>query len=411
MKDLVNKAYIQAIKTKGLRNIEDLNLTFYNDSHRHIIITGDNGVGKTTFVNELYNSLIFYKETTFSLPNQAFRHLIKDLPDKKLSNIQNLEEILKNRFLKESIEKFCAKTIVLPDCVQTAEFAALTSSNEFLVLYFDARRSQQFITPEGPKKIPSTAGSKQFIQSMVNLQTQASYANLKKDFDKVKRIEEWFKRLKDSLAVLLGHDEFELEFLDEEFNFVIKEKNKEPYYFTQLSDGYSAIISMVAEIMLRMSTGPLPIYDKPGIVIIDEIETHLHVSLQRKIFPFLIKLFPNIQFVITTHSPFILTSISNSVIYDLGNKEMYEDFSNYSYSNIIEGYFDSSSYSSILLNRLEKATEYLSKDEMTENEKQYVLDLDSDIEKLKTHTIPSELVGQWLNVKLKYFDKLNGQLS
>ena len=47
-------------------------------------------------------------------------------------------------------------------------------------------------------------------------------------------------------------------------------------------------------------------YDLQGIVLIDEIETHLHVELQKKILPFLTNFFPNIQFVITTHSPFIL---------------------------------------------------------------------------------------------------------
>ncbi len=46
-------------------------------------------------------------------------------------------------------------------------------------------------------------------------------------------------------------------------------------------------------------------YDAEGLVLIDEIETHLHLSLQKKIMDFLCKMFPNIQFVVTTHSPFI----------------------------------------------------------------------------------------------------------
>lgn len=56
-----------------------------------------------------------------------------------------------------------------------------------------------------------------------------------------------------------------------------------------------------------------------GVVLIDEIETHLHLALQRKIMPILIHLFPNIQFIVTTHSPFILNFINNTVIYDLAH--------------------------------------------------------------------------------------------
>lgn len=58
-------------------------------------------------------------------------------------------------------------------------------------------------------------------------------------------------------------------------------------------------------------------YNAQGIVLIDELETHLHIELQKKILPFLTKFFPNIQFIVTTHSPYILNSISNAKAYDL----------------------------------------------------------------------------------------------
>lgn len=51
--------------------------------------------------------------------------------------------------------------------------------------------------------------------------------------------------------------------------------------------------------------------------MIDELETHLHVSLQKKILPFLTEFFPNLQFIVTTLSPFILNSIEDVVVYDL----------------------------------------------------------------------------------------------
>ena len=75
--------------------------------------------------------------------------------------------------------------------------------------------------------------------------------------------------------------------------------------------------------------------------MIDEIEAHLHLELQKKIMPILTGIFPNIQFIVTTHSPFILNSIENTVIYDLANHMLVntpEGLSNIPYDGIVEGY-------------------------------------------------------------------------
>ena len=72
-----------------------------------------------------------------------------------------------------------------------------------------------------------------------------------------------------------------------------------------------------------------------GIVVIDEIDLHLHSDLQRKVLPRLIKLFPKVQFIITTHSPLFLLGMRDTFSndgYDIfemptGNKITAEDFS------------------------------------------------------------------------------------
>jgi hypothetical protein len=86
-------------------------------------------------------------------------------------------------------------------------------------------------------------------------------------------------------------------------------------------------------------------YDMPGIVLIDEIETHLHVELQKRVLPFLIEMFPKMQFIVSTHSPFVITSVSDAVVYDLEKQQRLEDLSAYSYDGIIEYYFNSDKYS------------------------------------------------------------------
>lgn len=91
-----------------------------------------------------------------------------------------------------------------------------------------------------------------------------------------------------------------------------------------------------------------------GIVLIDELETHLHIELQKKILPFLTEFFPNIQFIVTTHSPYILNSISNAKAYDLEKHVELENLAAFSSDELAEGYFEADEYSDTLKEELER---------------------------------------------------------
>ena len=84
--------------------------------------------------------------------------------------------------------------------------------------------------------------------------------------------------------------------------------------FNYLSDGYRNMVAMVADIAHRASRLN-PHFDSEsakktqGIVLIDEIDLHLHPKWQRRVVDDLQEAFPNIQFVATTHSPFIIQSL------------------------------------------------------------------------------------------------------
>lgn len=81
--------------------------------------------------------------------------------------------------------------------------------------------------------------------------------------------------------------------------------------------------------------------NNPLIILIDEPEIHLHVALQKRILPYLEKCFPNAQFIVATHSPFIITSLKNATLFNLDNGEtLNDDLTHYSYKNIIEEWFD-----------------------------------------------------------------------
>lgn len=96
--------------------------------------------------------------------------------------------------------------------------------------------------------------------------------------------------------------------------------------FDNMSDGFKAIISIVAEIAYRCIElngflGKDAIVKTPGVVIIDEVDLYLHPRWQRHILADLQAAFPLIQFIVSSHSPFIIQSVENKNIITLdGNK-------------------------------------------------------------------------------------------
>ena len=107
--------------------------------------------------------------------------------------------------------------------------------------------------------------------------------------------------------------------------FVTPNGEKEKLQFRQLSDGYRNIIGMVADIAYRCiklnpHLGENAVKETPGIVLIDELDLHLHPNWQRRIVEDLKNTFPGIQFVATTHSPFIIQSLKEDELRNLDRK-------------------------------------------------------------------------------------------
>ena len=88
----------------------------------------------------------------------------------------------------------------------------------------------------------------------------------------------------------------------------------------QLSGGWRIMLALAADLAWRMAQGN-PHLDDPlaseAIVLIDEIELHLHPSWQQRVLPDLARTFPNTQFVVSTHSPQVLTSVRPDCIVEL----------------------------------------------------------------------------------------------
>jgi len=111
--------------------------------------------------------------------------------------------------------------------------------------------------------------------------------------------------------------------------------------FRMLSDGFRNMFGMVADIAYRAAVlnpqlGRDAAQQTPGIVLIDEIDLHLHPKWQRRVVDDLKKTFPNIQFVATTHSPFIIQSLREGELINLDKPTATEEYENKSIEDITE---------------------------------------------------------------------------
>ncbi len=135
-------------------------------------------------------------------------------------------------------------------------------------------------------------------------------------------------------------------------------KNGEPFQISLLSDGYRSILSMTFELIRLMTNiyGPNLVFEKiregemiidlPGVVLIDEIDVHLHPSWQLRIGEWFLKYFPKIQFIVTTHSPLICRASEKGSIWHLkadnsdGDSPRVSklDYDRLVYGNILDAY-------------------------------------------------------------------------
>lgn len=90
------------------------------------------------------------------------------------------------------------------------------------------------------------------------------------------------------------------------------EKKGERLTVNQLSDGEKCLMAMVGDMARRLAIAN-PLLDSPlegeGVILIDEIDLHLHPMWQRMVIPRLLEVFPHCQFLISTHSPHVITHV------------------------------------------------------------------------------------------------------
>lgn len=111
-------------------------------------------------------------------------------------------------------------------------------------------------------------------------------------------------------------------------NFESADGSLQKFAMDEMSDGYKNTLSMIGDIAYRMAVlnpmlGEKVLEETPGVILIDEIDLHLHPQWQQTIISDLISIFPKIQFIVSSHAPAVINSVSREQIRILDNGEIY----------------------------------------------------------------------------------------
>jgi hypothetical protein len=353
--------FITAIHINHVRHLKDIDIPLSSEKRQHLILTGRNGSGKTSVLDALKLYLMLYpcNEYEMNFYSQFFsknpplinHRIIKNLTLPPVPNMMVSEDLLPDPLPR--------KTGILVDfSTSTSTLQSEINAGNFIIAYYDAEREFsaenigyiENITLKDSYRIDEHPGQ-DFVKYLVSLKTKEALYRISNQNEKATEIEDWFRKIENTLRKIFSDPHLMLNFDIENLAFYISETGKEPFSFDTLASGYAAVLDIVADLIIRMGKNYRGRFDVPGIVLIDEVDAHLHLSLQKDILPLLTGLFPRIQFIVTTHSPFVLGSAENTVIYDLEKNLRIsgdEGLSNLTYSGIVEGYFGSSELSNNL---------------------------------------------------------------
>ena len=268
-----------------------------NENFKHLIITGKNGSGKTTILDNIASVIRTYISN----------------PANKLFNLVN------------------EKNIIL-------EFSGNNKfDKKFIFSYLKDERNIKFSNVETPIKdeiITKTLNynkefTKLFKQYLVNKKVFQAFDYLENKNENKKTHKLFFNNFTDILKKMFKDDGLQLIFKQKSFEFYLELSNGQKFTFNQFSAGFFAYLNIILDLLIRTdiirSQEENYNFNPTGIVLIDEPDVHLHIEMQYQILPMLTKLFPNIQFIVATHSPAIISSIENAVVFDISTQEKVEN--------------------------------------------------------------------------------------
>ena len=406
--------FVSKIKIESVRHLKNIDISLSKDERKHLIFTGKNGSGKTSVLDALshYLNAVATTDRLFKVQNflQQHKEALAKLQQQEAETAKVIEE--ENAVLRYTQELNQIKSGISVEFSELADtLRYYFEKGQFILAYYKAERIFKADVPKHVEKVNlkekytiNEEPRQIFIKYLLDLKVTEALARSNGNSSKADNIKNWFIKFQDLLRKIFDDETVELIFEEDTFQFFIKEKNRELFDFNTLSSGFAAVLDIVLDIIVRMEkmTNKSFNFNIPGIVLIDEIETHLHLELQKTVLEFLTSIFPNIQFIVSTHSPFILNSLDNVVIYDLENNITVKNgLSNVPYGGIVEGYFKADSMSNILKEKYEKYKKLVAKESLTDEDFEEIAELEMFLNEIPDY-LALGITTEYQRIKIEF---------
>ena len=354
--------YINKIEIQNIRSISHLEMTFDNNHAGWHVLIGDNGTGKSTVIKSIAVGLI--GEEGFSALRQEPTQWLKQkehfgriklaiLQDLDYDNIKggipadnklfNTISLIKSQSLKEhsSVINLPENSILAVSSIDEGDFNPKSYN-------WDKNNIGWFSVAYGPMRRFSGGDEFEEVQKS-NSKLFAHLSALEESFVLSEPVK-WLKNLQfqklendkegkviDDILKLVNDGKLlpnntKIESVSSKGVF-FKDGNGSIISINDLSDGYRLVLSMTFEIIRQMilQYGSDLVFESirkgdmriilPGVVLIDEIDAHLHPTWQTKIGEWFLKYFPKIQFIVTTHSPLVCRAAEHGTIWKLSSSD------------------------------------------------------------------------------------------
>jgi len=364
----LSSVFVSALSVKGIKPFRDgQNIVFWAKGERIFpaqwtIIIGNNNTGKTRLLKSIAKSLLQNEATLRSadaaleawaakeikdylsknkvnrdaLKEGVSSKIVKDVRTIVLEKIKNLGDVaLTTMYREETLDKIAdghyiptrlnSKDIIesinadLLINLDEEEFrASIPKNSSLLVVGYGVNRTpnNSFVPPSrDADHLTNLINNENNFINVEDWLIQTDYA-MKSN---VVEADEIMKKAKEILTsgILPDVDNFRFISRKESFGIISYVEFHTPYGWNTINElgyGYKASIAWIFDLVKRMldhySEFEKPL-SMPAIVLIDELDLHLHPSWQRRITQYLTEYFPNVQFIVTTHSPLIIQSADN----------------------------------------------------------------------------------------------------
>ena len=363
--------YIKRIKINHIRSIEDYEMEFDDNAAGWHVVIGDNGSGKSTVVRAISAVLIGPDQMPAVLPvwdewlrtGETEGRIYLEL--KRDHGVDNMSQArppknkpIVNEYVLRRNGKVSLSTNANQKSLNPNNFNWGDRGGWFSVAYGpyrrftggDAKWNKVYYSAEKAGAHLSVFGEDIALTEALDWLKELDRKRLKQREDvqinhvsdqelpyifSSDKIYNNIKKFINQGGLLPHGAHFDKIDIDGEVVFV--DGNGNPIKVIQMSDGYRSILSLTFELIRQLvrvygqdwvfknepdsyekENVPMVI-DLPGVVLIDEIDAHLHPSWQTRIGQWFTKYFPNIQFIVTTHSPLICRACDKGTIWRLAS--------------------------------------------------------------------------------------------